>query len=105
MSHIIMDEEQTKEIIKRARLMCSKRPYQYKINKKKRSVVEQEGLDRDDEEVEDICATRWIEEILHTTYERKTKGQGSDVEEDSPFQIQISVEPTTPCATKKNEEE
>jgi hypothetical protein len=40
-----------------------------------------------------------IEDILHTTYERKTKGHGSDIEEFSPFQILISVEPITPCAT------
>jgi hypothetical protein len=62
-------------------------------------------LDNDEEEVEDLCATGKIEEILHTTYERKTRGHGSDVEEGSPFHIRISVEPTTPCATKTSEEE
>ena len=36
-------------------------------------------------------------------HERKTKGQVSDIEEG--FQIRISVEPTTPCATKTYEEE
>jgi hypothetical protein len=40
---------------------------------------------------------------LCATYERKTRGHGSDAEEGSPFHIQISVEPTTPCATKTNE--
>jgi hypothetical protein len=45
-----------------------------------------------------------IEEIMCATYERKTRGQGSDVEEGSPFQIRISVEPTTPCVTKTSEE-
>jgi hypothetical protein len=28
-----------------------------------------------------------IEDILCTTYERKTRGHGSDIEEGSPFQI------------------
>jgi hypothetical protein len=61
-------------------------------------------LDSDEEEVEDLCAMGKIEEILHATYERKTRGQGSDAEEGSPFQIRISVEPTTPCVTKTSEE-
>jgi hypothetical protein len=30
------------------------RPYQYKINRKKRAVTEREGLDNDEEEVEDL---------------------------------------------------
>jgi hypothetical protein len=63
------------------------RPYQYKINSKKRAVAEREGLDSDEEEVEDLCAMGKIEEILHATYERKTRGQGSNAEEGSPFQI------------------
>jgi hypothetical protein len=46
-----------------------------------------------------------IEEILCTTYERNTRGVGSNEEENTPVQIQISVEPTTPCmintSTKK----
>jgi hypothetical protein len=61
-------------------------------------------LDNDEEEVKDLYAMGHIEEILHTTYERKTRGQGSDVEEGSQFQIIISVEPTTPCVTKTFEE-
>jgi hypothetical protein len=57
-------------------------------------------LESDEEEVEDIRAMGNIEEILCATYERKTIGQGFDTEEGSPFQIRISVEPTTPCVTK-----
>jgi hypothetical protein len=60
-------------------------------------------LESDEEEVEDLHAMENIEEILCATYERKTKGQGSSVEEGSPFQIRISVEPTTPCVTKTSE--
>jgi hypothetical protein len=62
-------------------------------------------LDSDEDEVEDLHVTWKIEEILHTTYERKTICQGSDAEEGSPFHTLISVEPTTPCLTKTSEEE
>jgi hypothetical protein len=55
----------------------SGRPYQYNINRKKREVAKREGLDSDEEEVEDLCAMGKIEEILCATYERKTRGQGS----------------------------
>ena len=58
----------------------------------------------DQEEVEDICVTKKIEEIMHNTYERKPIGQASVSEERFPFQIRISVEPTTPCATKKSKD-
>jgi hypothetical protein len=59
-------------------------------------------LENDEEEVEDLCTAWNIEEILCAPYERKTKGQGSSAEEGSPFQILISVEPTTPSVTKKS---
>jgi hypothetical protein len=54
---IIMDDERTREIIRNAGVRRSGRPYQYRMNNKKREVVEQEGLDIDEEEVEDLCAT------------------------------------------------
>jgi hypothetical protein len=57
------------------------------MNNKKRVVVEREGLENDEEEVEDLHAMGKIEDILHATYERKTRGHGSSVEEGSPFQI------------------
>jgi hypothetical protein len=47
------------------------------MNIKKREVVEREGFDSDEEEVKDLCATRKIEDILHATYERKTRAPGS----------------------------
>jgi hypothetical protein len=61
-------------------------------------------LESDEEEVEDLHAKGHIREILHATYERKTKGQGSDAEKGSPFRIRTSVEPTTPCVTKISED-
>jgi hypothetical protein len=42
-------------------------------------------LENDEEEVEDLCVRGKIEEIFHSTYERKTRGHGSGVEEGSPF--------------------
>jgi hypothetical protein len=62
-------------------------------------------LYNDEEEIEDLHSMWKIEDILCATYERKTIGYGSSEEEGSPFQIQISVEPTTPYATKTSEEE
>jgi hypothetical protein len=40
-----------------------------------------------------------------TTYERKTRYIRYGAEERYPVQIRISVEPTTPCATKTIEKE
>jgi hypothetical protein len=77
-------------------IMCNKIPYQYNINRKKRVVAKREGLESDEEEVEDLHATENIEEILHATYDKKTRGQGSNAEEGTPFQIRISVEPMIP---------
>jgi len=74
MDPIMMDEEQTKEIVRKSRVMCSGRPYHYKINSKKREVVEQEGLDSDEEEGGDLRAMGNIEETLHAMYERKARG-------------------------------
>ena len=56
--------------------MSSERPYQYNINRKKRAVAEREGLDSDEEEVEDICAIEKIEEIICAKYDRKKKRSG-----------------------------
>jgi hypothetical protein len=49
-------------------------PYQYKMNHKKRSILDREGLASDEEELEDIWVVEKIEEIMHITYERNTKG-------------------------------
>jgi hypothetical protein len=78
----------------------NKRPYQYTINRKKRAIAERKGLESDEEEVEDLCSTKYIERILHTKYDRKTIGLRYDPDEGTPIHIKISVEPTTPCATK-----
>jgi hypothetical protein len=36
---------------------CNIRPFQYKINRKKTVVAGREGLESDEEEVEDLCVT------------------------------------------------
>jgi hypothetical protein len=87
MDPIMMDDEQTREIIRKTRVARNELPYRYKMNNKKRKVDEQEGLDNDEEEIEDLHAMGKIEDILCTTYERKTRGHGSNAEEGSPFQI------------------
>jgi hypothetical protein len=40
-----------------------------------------------------------IEEILHVTYERKTRGLRVGIEGNTPIHISVSVEPINPCAT------
>jgi hypothetical protein len=74
---IMMEEDQIKKIMETTRRMCSGVPYQYKMNNKKRATVVREGLESDEEEVEDLQAVEHIEEILCVTYERKTRGPRS----------------------------
>jgi hypothetical protein len=83
--------------MKRTRMTHNGRPYQYKMNNKKRDIVEREGLESDEEEVEDFWDVEQIEEILCAKYERKTRGLGLGTEGKTPVQIIVSVEPTTPC--------
>jgi hypothetical protein len=40
MEPIMMDDEQTREIIRNGGVMCNRRPYQYSMNNKKRDVAE-----------------------------------------------------------------
>jgi hypothetical protein len=76
MDPIMMDEGQIKEIMDKAGTTRNERPYQYKINRKNIEVAEREGLESDEEEVEDLRAMGKIEEIMHATYDRKNIGQG-----------------------------
>jgi hypothetical protein len=69
------------------------------VNTKKRVVVVREGLVSDEEEVEDIRVVEKIEEILRTTYERKTRGPRMGGEGIHHIHINVSVEPINPCAT------
>jgi hypothetical protein len=57
------------------------------INRKKRVVAKREGLESYEYEVEDVQDKYHIKEILCATYDRKTIGDGSDIEEVTPFQI------------------
>jgi hypothetical protein len=50
---IMMDQEDIQEIMQKEGT-CSGRPYQYKLNRKKRAVAKREGLESDEEEVEDL---------------------------------------------------
>jgi hypothetical protein len=57
------------------------------MNSKKSTVAEQEGLEKIEEEVEDLHATGKIEDSLRATYERKNRGLEFTTEEGSPFHI------------------
>jgi hypothetical protein len=103
MDPIMMEEDQIKKIMEKYGKTRNKIPYQYKMNNKKRAIADREGLASDEEEVEDLWDVEKIEEILCTTYERKTRGPGSGTEGRTPIQITVSVEPTTPCATNTPE--
>jgi hypothetical protein len=69
------------------------------MNNKKRVVEDREGLASDEEEVEDLRAMEKNEEILRTTYERKTRGVREGTEGRIPIHVSVSVEPITPCVT------
>jgi hypothetical protein len=69
------------------------------VNTNKRVIAVREGLASDEEEVEDLRAMEQIEEILHATYERKTRGPRMVVEGNRPLHINFSVEPINPCVT------
>jgi hypothetical protein len=71
---IMMNGDQIKQIMATTGRTCSGVPYQYMMSTKKRAVAVREGLESDDEEVEDLRDVEQIEEILHTTYERKKRG-------------------------------
>ena len=72
MDPIMMEQDQIKQIMENVGKSRNIIPHQYKMNNKKRSIADREGLESDEEEVEDIRAMEKIEEILHATYERKT---------------------------------
>jgi hypothetical protein len=99
---IMMDDDQIKWIMVTIGRTRSGVPYQYKVNTKKRVVVMREGLESDDEEVEDLQCVENIEEILHTKYERSKRGPRAEVERNIPIHISVSVEPINPCATNSS---
>jgi hypothetical protein len=70
---IMMDDDQIQWILGTTGKTCSRVPYQYKVNTKKRVVAAREGLVSDEEEVEDLWDMEKIEEILCATYEMKTR--------------------------------
>jgi hypothetical protein len=84
-----------------SRKMHSGEPYQYKMNNKKRSIAEREGLANDEEEVEDLCVVEHIVEIMRTTYERKTVIPRAGTKGKNPIHVSVIVEPINPCATNK----
>jgi hypothetical protein len=96
---IMMDDDQIKWILASSGKRCSRAPYQYKVNNKKRAISMREVLASDKEEVEDLRDVDQIEEILCTTYERKMRGPRMGGEGIHPIHINVSLEPINPCAT------
>ena len=94
-----MDEDQLNWILASPGMTCSRVPYQYKVNTKKRVIPMREGLENNEEEVDDLWSVEQIEEILSATYERKTRGPRTGGEDSNPFLINVSVEPINPCET------
>jgi hypothetical protein len=99
MDPIMMEEDHIRQIMEKSRKTRGGVPYQYKMNNKKRAIVDKEGLASDEEEVEDLQAVEKIEEIMCATYERKIGGPRERTKGRTPIQINVSVEPTTLCAT------
>jgi hypothetical protein len=60
MDPIMMEEDQINKIMEKYGKKCSGRPYQYKMNNKKRAIADREGLASDEEEVEDLRAVEYI---------------------------------------------
>jgi hypothetical protein len=96
---IMMEEDQINSIMEAYGRTRSGVPYQYKMNIKKRVVATREGLESDEEEVEDLRAVEKIEEIMCMTYERKTRGPRVGIESKTHIHINVSVEPINPCVT------
>jgi hypothetical protein len=90
---IMMDKDQIKWIMETTRKTRSGVPYQYKVNTKKRVIAVREGLASDEEEVEDLWDMEHIEEILHATYERKTRGPRVGIEGNTPIHISVMWNP------------
>jgi hypothetical protein len=74
MDPIMMEEDQINQIMETTGKTRNGAPYQYKMNNKKRAIADREGLESDEEVVEDLRDVEEIEEILSATYERKTGG-------------------------------
>jgi hypothetical protein len=75
---IMMEEDQIKKIMETTGRTRSGAPYQYKMNNKKRAIAAREGLESDEEEVEDLWAVEKIEEILraqHMKGRQEVQGQ------------------------------
>jgi hypothetical protein len=103
MDPIMMEEDQIKKIMETTGKTRSGVPYQYKMNNKKRAIADREGLESDEEEVEDLWLWRRLRKSCMQTYERKIGGPRAGTEGKTPIHVSVSVEPITPCATSTPE--
>jgi hypothetical protein len=77
MDPIMMEEDQIKKIMEKYGKTRSKIPYQYKMNNKKRAIADREGLESDEEEVEDLGMWRRLRKscVQHTKGKQEVQGQ------------------------------
>jgi hypothetical protein len=69
------------------------------MNNKKRAIATREGLESDEEEVEDLRVVENIEDILSANYERNTRGPRAGTKGNTPLYISVNVKPINPCVT------
>jgi hypothetical protein len=96
---IMMDEDEIKKIMEKIGRTHSGVPYQYNMNTKKRAIPTTEGLESDEDEVDDLWVVEKIEEILCVTYERKMRCTREGTKGNTHVHISVSGEPINPCAT------
>jgi hypothetical protein len=76
MDPIMMEEDQIKKIMETTGKMRSGVPYQYKMNNKKRAIADREGLESDEEEVEDLGLWRRLRKSCVQHMKGKKEVQG-----------------------------
>jgi hypothetical protein len=91
MDPIMMEDDNINQIMETTGKTCNGAPYQYKMNNKKRDITKREGLESDEEEVDDLRAMENIEETLCATYGRKTSGPREGTKDRTPIHVSVSV--------------
>jgi hypothetical protein len=81
MDQIMMEEDLIKKIMEKFGKTHSGVPYQYKMNNKKRTIADREGLESDEEEVEDLQAMERLRKscLQHMKGKQEVQGQGKKV--------------------------
>jgi reverse gyrase len=72
---IMMEEDHINNIMETTGKMSNGVPYQYKMNNKKRPIADREGLECDEEEVEDlrVVNSNLVQYLLQTDIQKRTE--------------------------------